>query len=812
MSGERKRAGGTRASDAIPGNSVEPLLSHTARDRMNGSWTADDQIRRTKDKLAQTEKFMEKFNQDTKARQFQGLSPGAGVAALASSAAASSDPTVRAQNVLRNSFSPNRGISARSPHPHAGLGFSHSAAAATAAAVAMPSAGGSNAAVNQFNALVGNANGPAVAEGRNVVADLKSQIDGIQRSMQTYAMAGMKPPTFQAHPSVAMDASGAGAKFGQPRGKASSSAAGAGLAAAATGGDAQVATAVATELSAPNVLAGLQQLQQLLGQTQDIMKVMPSISQQIQALKADDRYSASGATDLPWAQDSAATDEYNEFKDNYWSACWDLAQGVPHWISAYDPVLGQMTISQRTNGTNVVSTTTRAVPFQFECMLFDSTNNRLIVGGSRYVSGSDGNSQNGRGHWQPILVSFIIGDNSAVVVDSTWFSEVKQSMSTITDNWPGNGLTVVDIRINPIDTSLYVLINCMSTNGPSEGTAPSSFSSPAATIVVHILTNGKLDNAFDMLSIPRYYVNGGSGGADESLAQGGNIGATGVRMIYSKAHSALFIALYKHSKGATIAVLSSVNGAILSTNLFDDKITYLRDVLLSDNEDTLYVCGYEMIDMTTKSAQGIVYAFKTDKYPLTSAVKFGQKDKDGKDTGNSGVVPLPYQGKESCFTSSRAHRLLMVGTDLFVFGNAIKGGAADRLGLMIWAMSPITGVFIQEPLVYRDPDFKSGSLSVDSVIYDETSHLITIGGGIRMSAKQLNSMEAWVAQLDLHSSNITSRHLPGTPGLYAQTKAIALVDSRIYNAINMQVNAMMWGRQVCLSSVPAVLPLKNQVL
>lgn len=601
---------------------------------------------------------------------------------------------------------------------------------------------------------------------------IRERLAAITNAMKTTSVTGMAQPTFIPHPSVA-----GGASKSTSMGSSGSTT------------SSMTATPGATLLTSDHAVAGLQAVDKLLQTMNDMMGSTTNIGTTLQSLVTDDRYPTDWSFGLPF-HSIMDFDQYREFKDRYYMACWKKASAKTHWISGNDITIGQYVTAKLTTGEAL---NTKSAPFEIYCSLYDPKTDRMMIGGNRQIPSP---SNNGAVMWEPILVAFASPTNNPTL-DIPFWNAIQQSFSPIVTQFFGTGMFIKDIKMNPSDGSLYLLMNYLSTVNPAGGGVMAASSS-----VLHLLSNGTMDPAFDYLAVTKHY---------------GNITVVGVKMALSLKNRSIFLITHKESAsqvtmdGPSILRLHSETGQVLSDNSYELD-TYLCDLVVTPDEKNVFVTGFEMTDVTKKGVIGMITCFDSvtggvDK-PMQEIKSFGTQGTTYLETTIvqfTTTTTTTTTGKEE-YPYSRGLRIVLMdnGTPI-VYGNAMKHGMRDENALQIWSLDSKTGAIVTSGR-WWDPEFPDASLCVDQLLYDPTHQVITTIGAIRFFSFQSHSTEIWMHQFYLNTGEFTSIHLPCTPDLYAQARAACIVNDRIVFQANMHVSKLKWGRQAMFGSIPSLLP------
>jgi hypothetical protein len=395
------------------------------------------------------------------------------------------------------------------------------------------------------------------------------------------------------------------------------------------------------------------------------------------------------------------------------------------------------------------------------------------VGGNRQVPAPN---SSGAIMWEPVIIPFIVhdvNDTISLELDDTWFIEFLKAFVPIMNNFVGNGMSIVDIQLNPADSSLYVLLDYLSVNKPE-------VTNGASLSVVHILPDGSLDTAFAWDAIPLHY---------------GKNSVTGDLMVYSAKKSLLFVIVHEAKTGASILSINSKTGKLLG-KYQTNGATYFKSAVLNADETKLYVCGYEMLSKSLKTSRGLVTALLTSSTVLTEDNLFGI----------NGNITLQVEDKYlNEYQSTRLSKLLWLNVSdpdpsLVVVGDAIAPGFWDNKAVQIWMIDTKGTVDVQT--LWTDNRFPNSSTVVDQVIVDPQTEDLYLIGGIRFAPFQSNSQEIWIGKFHREDSSMESYHMPCTPDLYASSRGGTIVNNRIVFIANMQVSRLSWGRQSMIGSFP----------
>jgi len=322
---------------------VTPVqLTDGALTRVDGSWSPRQQAARTASKMQQTRQSMEEMKSTMRAVIQASTSnapkPGSGIEAARAmiAARASATPGILGSGVsaavTSASVPDSKDIPLLSNIPTPGF---HITSMLKSGGGSKMFAGPSGNFGNTISPAASSAIGQSQEHAQATLRDLQSQIDGMKQSMRHVAMTGAPMPRFHGFKGGGGVGRGAGdikSKDGTSDGSnASASASG-----SVPDGSTQ-ANSVATELSSDTVMQSLQKLTTLLSQTQNLMGIMPAISTQLQSLRLDDHYPADWSMSAV-QRDDMGSDEHAEYKNEYYTACWEKAHANALWLSANDSV------------------------------------------------------------------------------------------------------------------------------------------------------------------------------------------------------------------------------------------------------------------------------------------------------------------------------------------------------------------------------------------------------------------------------------------------------------------------------------------
>lgn len=722
-------------------------VNASALRRMNGSWSSNEQLEKTRDKLAKSSKKMEDFQDQ-----------------VTNKLSRHNNRTNNKNNVNGNGNGNGNGVKAYN-------GNNNNA----------NNSGNNNNRNNNANKFVQQqqpsfntaSHVAGISQQSNTMMhDLKKQIGDLKTSMQSMTTGSVPHAGFAPHPSFAnLNNGNKGLNPFLNNGNAPKATATTATTASTTNTIATptaTATPTSTALTSSSAIQGLQALQAVLAQSQDIVGSITSVGSTLQSMRTDDRFPTDFHFGLPW-NITMNYDQYLEFRENYYNACWANAQAQCLWKSGADTDVGMVVAT--TNATTGV-TTSKAIPFEISAMIFDSSNNHLIVSGTRSVPSS---TNNGTVLWEPILIVFDVNVSTmAITLDTNFLTNVTESFSPIQSNWPANGMSISDIKIDTEDGSIYVLLNYLSSTKASSA-------NPASCSLVHIMDDGTMDANFDYTVIPKYY-------STDTV--------TGVRFVYSSIQGALYLTVHRKSVGATLLCINSTNGTTLCPDIKFDITTYLTDLCLNATETCLYIAGYDMADMLKRSCSAVIYGFDITENPCTLLPSFGD---DGLST-----LTRTSSGKNDPFSKyiyTRGQRIMVTTSNiLLLFGNAMEDQFKDSIALQIWSVDSTTGDQISQ-LTWADPDFPTASYNIENLLYDAANSLVTIAGSIRFVPYQANTCEMWLAQFNLQTSAIVTYHLPCTPDLFAQSTSSCMVNNQVMFSGNMQVSKLSWGRQAIIALI-----------
>jgi hypothetical protein len=750
---------GPRNKSSVTSNSdfsARSSLNASAARRMNGSWTPQDQLAKTRANLQQTTDSM----LDYKAQSTNNLARGMNrhpTHRASKSIAAGNNPTFDGplSNPNNNTFTPSvPRTPATSFSPYQGTPYEGTPAP-------------------------------------NLTEELKQQLSALKNSMKSMNISGMTPPAYTPHPNL-FSSNNNGNKstpssnanqlssllttpaniqaFANRSKDASTAAAASGTTSTTTNA---TATDIASQLTSTAAVNALTQLQQVMATVPSISLAAQSVGAQLNSLRSDDRFPTDFHFGLSWNM-GFDYDSYNKFKELYYNKCWNDAKAQVIWLSNKDATVGQ--VIQSTNAAGVV--TKKAIPFEVREMVFDEPQNILYVAGTRNISST---SNNGTMMWEPVLLAFTVDPSTtALTLSTNWLSAITSSFAPILANWMGEGMCINDVKLNVSDGTLFVLLNLLA-----------SSTSPASFLLIHVLANGSFDTQFDYTQVPRYY---------------GKTAVVCQRMAHSIIQSNLYVLSYVPDTDSEILVVNAVNGMVQGKLTFDQTV-FLRDITFNDEETQMSVVGFEMTAIETKSSTGLVYSFDITT-PLPTEVKsFGE-------SGSTSLSIIPTVTKSNVsslkrFTNARAQRCILISSqELLVVGDVLEGQFQDNAALSLWWVDATSGD-ITSQLVFKNVNFPKSSLVIDNILWDSKNQLLSIIGLIRHISLQANSSEIWIAQVNLlnNVNTVQSFHLPATPDLYAHGRSLLSIGNEIVFGANMQSTKFSWGRHALLALIPQIFPV-----